>query len=252
MIFLTSNILVLLFWVFLSNSSCSFRGVSVQEKQQEKSLPFVENLNRDNGPTKKNAFFQESSKKYGLQNKKGVRFYAVDFDLDNWTDLVILPDYFSVPEFYRFFPLQKKFIPLGHNPFGKNIQGSFLNFIDLDKDGLLDVIVATLAQKSELTQISLRPFKGVLLKGKIFYKEDLSGIEIRDKKRLRNFPLASLSVLDFDLDGKLDLFLGGCLNLFFFKIKFSILRICFLRGTFLSLKISLSFCLRNGIKRGTL
>ena len=198
-----------LFLVLCPFLSCSLSRALPKQKQQEKPRPLVKNLNRDSGPTKKKAFFRESSKKYGLQNKRGIRFYAVDFDQDSWTDLVILPDYFSVPEFYRFSPLQKKFIPLGHNPFRKNIQGSFLNFVDLDKNGLLDVIVATLAQKSELTQISLRTFQGVFVKGKIFYKEILSGIRGSDQKRLWDFPLASLSALDFDLDGKLDLFLGA-------------------------------------------
>ena len=165
----------------------------------------------DYGPTSTDGatIFRENSAKYGLGNLKGVRFYAVDFDGDSWTDVVILPHYFSVPSFHRFDPSKKSFIPLGYNPFPQKIQGSFLNFVDLNGDGLLDVLVGTLGQRSELSKMALRVFEGAGRGVSFAYREIENAFGHKDLKTLFNYPLASLSVLDFDLDGKLDLFLGG-------------------------------------------
>ena len=161
------------------------------------------------GPTNPNSIFQDSSAKYHLQNIRGVRFYAIDFNHDTWTDLVVLPNYFSVPQFYLFSPHHRYFLPLDYSPFAKKIQASFLTFVDLDRDNTLDLIAATFNQKSELSQVAVRVFQGKNNHGRISYQERLDVFSAKTHQLLKNFPLASLSVLDFNLDGKLDIFLGG-------------------------------------------
>ena len=160
------------------------------------------------GPSRQGAFV-ERSREYGLQGVRGVRFYAVDFDRDTWTDLVVLPDYFSVPQFYRFSPGDRRFALLSPSPLPQKIQGSFLNFVDMDEDGLLDMLLVTLGQRSELTALALRVFRAELKKGRLRYREVVDALEEKQRKLLVNFPLASLSALDFDLDGKLDFFMGA-------------------------------------------
>ena len=162
-------------------------------------------------PIARRAAFRESSRKYGLEGVRGVRFYAVDIDQDTWTDLVVLADYFAVPQFYRFEAKRKRFVLLSPSPLHKKIQASFLNFVDLNKDGVLDMVLAVLGQKSELTKRALRIFRGEIRERQLFYHEveDIFGPK---QEMLVNFPLASLSALDFDLDGKLDFFAGAWLR----------------------------------------
>ena len=179
--------------------------------QKIKTLPqkTIVNYGPTPPPGTTSKLFEERSRQYGLEGVRGVRFYAIDFDRDGWTDLAILPDYFSTPEFYHFSPQTKRFERLGYSPLGEDTQGSFLNFADLDGDGSLDVLLGTLVQKSELTKKSLRIFRGSIKSGRLRYEEIPNPFSPNVRKRLLNFPLSSLSLLDFDLDGKLDLFLGG-------------------------------------------
>ena len=152
--------------------------------------------------------FHDKTREYGLENIRGVRFYAVDFNRDSWTDLVILPDYFSTPVFFQFSPQKKRFIPLIYDPFSQKVRASFLNFVDLDRDGYLDVLVGILGQRSALTEKSIRFFRGSLEDGRLIYREVQQSLTFVKGESLVNFPLASISVLDFDLDGYLDIF-GG-------------------------------------------
>ncbi|TNE95500.1 MAG: VCBS repeat-containing protein [Deltaproteobacteria bacterium] len=147
--------------------------------------------------------FKESAAEYGLAGIKGTNFYAVDFDGDFHTDLVYLPNHYSPPEFMRFNPTSLRFEKLGYNPFPELVRASYLTFADLDKDGLPDVFVNTLNQKTELTRNPPRLYRAYKRGDNIYYSrilnDPISSIE----------PTASAVFFDFDLDGHLDLYLGN-------------------------------------------
>ena len=91
------------------------------------------------------------------------------------------------------------------SPFQKRqtIRANFLAFADFDKDGIKDVIVATFNQKTELSPSPLLLFQGYLQQG-----------QYKLKKVPRSFPphtdpVSSLALLDYDLDGYLDVYVGN-------------------------------------------
>lgn len=170
----------------------------------ERKLPHYEM-----GPTKSSSdIFQDVTKQYGLEGVKAVHLYAVDVNHDGASDLITLEDFYSVPKFYIFDKNLKKFI-ITKSPFDEIVRASYLIFADLDHDGIYDVIVGSLNQKTEMTQYPVRIFKGEIINGNIHYKEMPSPIK-------DILPTASVSVLDYDLDGELDLYLS---NWFSFKGK---------------------------------
>lgn len=198
----------LLIIIFLSGcSSFTFQKI-FGKKEKEADTVKAEKVNY--GPTiplVKSDGFVDMTKEYGLQGVRGVRFFSVDFNKDSYSDLVILPNYFSVPNFYKFDPKIKKFIKIKYNPFIQPIQMSYMQFVDLNNDGIKDLVTGALNQKSELRKKSLRVFRGRLKRGRVSYRE-VKFLGPKDLKIVQNLPLSSVSVLDFDLDGKLDLYLG--------------------------------------------
>ena len=82
------------------------------------------------------------------------------------------------------------------------MRASYLVFADFDHDGIYDVVVGSLNQKSEMTQYPVRIFKGEIKNGELHYKEMPPPI----KKIL---PTASVAVFDYDLNGELDLFFAN-------------------------------------------
>lgn len=157
------------------------------------------------GPTKKDATaFIDKTESYGLSGLQATNTYAVDFDADGWTDLVILPEYYSRPVFFHFDSKLKKFSKHEQQPMDNFPKASYLVFADFDKDGILDVIAGTLYQKTELQQQALRIYKGSLEKNK-----ELSYQEITNSFPSSLWGPASVSLFDYDLDGKIDLFTGN-------------------------------------------
>lgn len=153
------------------------------------------------GPEKKSETFLDMTEEYGLLGVNGVHLYAVDVNNDRATDLVVLDDFYASPKFYLFDKKEKKF-KLGENPFNEIIRASYLNFVDLNHDGTYDLIVGNLNQKTETTQYPARIYRGIVEKGKLRYEAKAilpTGI----------IPTASISTLDFDLDGEIDLYLSN-------------------------------------------
>jgi len=153
------------------------------------------------GPEVPSTVFIDKTEEYGLKDVRAVHLYAVDVDGDGYTDIVTLDDFYAAPKFYFFNPSIHKFV-LGENPFDSLVRGTYLNFVDLDHDGIYDVIVGMLNQKTEMTQYPPRVFKGVIENKKLHYKE-------QSPLPTGNLPTASIVALDFNLDGELDLFLAN-------------------------------------------
>jgi hypothetical protein len=185
-------------------AGCSYLNKQNNPLPKKSQLSEIKNnVKFQMGPIKSNAqsVFVDMASEYGLKDVKAVHLYAVDFDNDGYTDLVILEDFYSVPKFYKFEPKLKKFL-LIKSPFEENIRASYLNFVDLNHDGIYDVIVGTLNQRTEMTKSPVRIFKGILNSGEYFFSE-------MEKPINKAYPTANVSVLDFDLDGYLDLFFAN-------------------------------------------
>lgn len=163
--------------------------------------PRVEAPKYHMGPEIPSTVFLDKTDEYGLGGVQGVHLYAVDVDRDGHTDLITLDDFYAAPKFYLFNPLSKKFV-LAPNPFDSIVRASYLNFVDLNHDGIYDVIVGLLNQKTEMTQYPPRIFKGEIFNNRIHYKEQAP-------LPTSLLPTASIVALDFNLDGQLDLFLAN-------------------------------------------
>lgn len=163
--------------------------------------PREQSIAYDVAPERSGGVFVDKSDEYGLKNVSAVHLYAVDVNSDGATDLVVLDDFYTSPKFYLFNKTEKKF-KLSENPFNEIVRASYLNFIDLDRDGVYDVIVGNLNQKSEMTQYPGRVYKGIIEKGELRYQAKTSlptGV----------LPTASIVPLDFNLDGEMDLYLAN-------------------------------------------
>ncbi|MEA9357934.1 VCBS repeat-containing protein [Bacteriovorax sp. PP10] len=166
---------------------------------REQSIPYDINPVKASGNYA--GVFVDKTEEYGLKGIQAVHMYAVDVNNDGATDLVVLDDFLASPKFYFFNKKEKKF-QLGPSPFSELVRASYLNFIDLDHDGVLDVIVGNLNQKSEVTQYPARVFKGIVAGGKVSYVQKATlptGI----------LPTASIVPFDFNLDGEIDLYLAN-------------------------------------------
>jgi enediyne biosynthesis protein E4 len=158
------------------------------------------------GPSSnQSTMFIDKTDQYGLSGVKATNFNLVDIDNDGYTDLVVLPDYYSQPLFYRFNIHHKKF-ELMDSPFAESVKASFLLFYDLNRDGILDAIVGVINQKTEIEQHPLRLFWGEYRHGKLYLKEDTKAIEMPAA------PTSSVALIDYNLDGYLDLFVGNWLQ----------------------------------------
>ncbi len=186
------------FTLFFFFTSCALeKKISITEKPQL----VVEASHYSMSPIHQSNVFLDKTDYYGLTGVKAVHLYAVDVNHDGYTDLVTLEDFYSSPKFYFYNHNIHKFV-LGQSPFVGTIRASFLNFVDLNHDGIYDVIVGVLNQKTEMTQYPARVFKGIIENGELFYRE-------QSPLPTNLLPTASISAVDFNLDGDLDLFLSN-------------------------------------------
>lgn len=188
--------------------SCSSREAKdPQTALIEPALTEAKPLFTDPGPTLKSATsFIDKTNEYGLEGVTGSHFYAVDLNNDGYTDLVVLPDNFSVPDFYYFDKKSNKFIHDPRGPLPPGLRASFLSFYDFNNDGVRDLLMVTFNQRSAFEPSPPRLFQGSLVEGK-YHLEDMP-----NALGLPGLPASSAVALDFDLDGQLDLFFSHLID----------------------------------------
>jgi enediyne biosynthesis protein E4 len=193
--------LILLF-VSCSNSKTKTKStLSIEDEVNQIAAP---KKSVDFGPTiSRSSSFIDRTDDYGLGEIQGVAFYAVDLNQDSWSDLVILPEYYSSPRFYLYEPMKKKFEKWENDPFPQPIKASFLIFADMNNDGVVDVLTAVLNQKSELSKIPVEYYLGEWRDKKISFKKSVGLLSLSPE------PTSSISLLDVNLDGRLDFFMGN-------------------------------------------
>lgn len=148
-----------------------------------------------------NKFFVDKAKEYGLQDVKAYNFNVIDLNGDNYSDIVVLPSFYSQPQFYYYNIFEKKFIK-GRSPFQSAIKASYILFYDLNNDKVLDAVVGVLNQKTEMTKDPLKVFYGQLDKlNNLTFK--------REKFKIKPSPNSSIGLIDFNLDGRLDFYIGN-------------------------------------------
>ena len=195
--------------VLFFSLSCS---TSPQKSKDEESIELSEELDSlskkvlvvEDGPTlKSGGAFMDKTNSYGLSGQYAVSINAVDLNQDGHTDLVLLPTYYSRPKFFIFEKNQKKYIPWSHDPLPLDFKASFILFYDLNKDKIIDLISGVLNQRSEVSQIPIKYFPGSIQNGVLNFKELPEAIKLPPE------PTSSITILDYDLDGWPDLFIGN-------------------------------------------
>jgi hypothetical protein len=145
--------------------------------------------------------FVDKAKEYGLQDVKAYNFNVIDLNGDNYSDIVVLPSFYSQPQFYYYNIFEKKFIK-GDSPFQSAIKASYILFYDLNNDKILDAVVGVLNQKTEMTKDPLKVFYGKL--------DKLNNLSFkREKFNIKPSPNSSIGLVDYNLDGRLDFYVGN-------------------------------------------
>lgn len=203
-------------WGFLAGTliltSCSSKNHEVKRSADEEALALDEELDSlskkvqatNYGPTlKEGGSFVDKTEAYGLTGYQAVSFNAVDLNFDGFTDLVLLPTYYSRPKFLLFDSATKKFVPSSYDPLPEDFKSSFMVIVDMNKDTIPDLLSVVLNQRSEVSKIPIKYYRGEIVKGLLSFKE------AKDAFTLPAEPTSSLTVVDFDLDGWLDIFVGN-------------------------------------------
>ena len=146
--------------------------------------------------------FVDKTDLYGLSNIEASSMMAVDLNNDGFNDLVTIVDYFSQARFFLFDPKKNKFNEI-ESLFDRPVKASFILFADFNKDGVVDALSSVLNQKTELSQKSLRFFKGEFKEGLVRFAENTNFIKTPPK------PTSSIGLVDYNLDGHLDIFIGN-------------------------------------------
>ena len=173
-----------------------------QKKVQAPSIDIIANkpLTRQKLNSEKMYGYKDVTKELGLEDVEATHIYAVDLNGDYREDLVLLPQFYSTPIFYIYSIEKTKFIRSDREFFPESLKASYLNFADFNNDGIVDVIVAPHGRKTEISSQPLRAFLGEKVDGLIKFRE------IENAFTLPKATITSSVFLDYDLDGKLDLF----------------------------------------------
>jgi len=194
--------------IFYFSSCTRIPLISGSHNQQDKKKALKKSrleINQSVSPTKKimkNGFF-DRTEEYGLSGFEAVTINAIDINRDGWSDLVFLPNYYSRPKFLIFDSKIKKFVLWNHDPLPMDFKASYLLFNDVNKDGIIDLISAVFNQKSEVSKVPIKFFKGIVKDNKLYFDLVLMGISVAPTST------SAVSILDYDLDGWPDLFLSN-------------------------------------------
>lgn len=192
--------MALLLGVGFSCSSSQTTKSSQPKEVVKKSVATPIQSGSSQGPSKLG--FKDVTQALGLEGEAATHLYAVDWNGDGVTDLVTLPEFYGPPQFYV--GTGKSFIKKKVSPIESLVRASFLVFADFDKDGLLDIIAATLNQKSALNKRPLLLLKAHKGKGKTVVFKEIPGALPNN-----SYATSSISLIDVNMDGLLDLYLGN-------------------------------------------
>ncbi len=190
-------------FIFSLIFSCSTTEKVFNPSELSSSLDSLKEKTYESGPSAAGASgFIDKTEQYGLSGITAANFNVVDLNSDGFSDLVILPEHYAQPDFYLF-DVHKGRFEKTESLFDVNLKASYFLFYDLDNDNVLDAIAGVLNQKTELTPDPIRIFKGIKS------KKGLRFTEQKDKINIDPGPTATIGLIDFDLDGDLDLFIGN-------------------------------------------
>lgn len=189
--------LFLIFIVFGSCASDLYKGeVNLDDIPNE-----VTTKKHKSGKQQSSNLFVNETSKYGLSGIAASTLNIVDLNYDGFSDLVILPSFYSLPEFYIYLPKEQKFKKI-NSLLVKPERFSFMLFHDFNKDGIIDMLGGVLNQENELSKKPLQIYFGELGHGEtVFFKA------VKSLKTVA--PVASIGLIDVNLDGFTDLYLGN-------------------------------------------
>lgn len=148
--------------------------------------------------------FRDRTSKYGLEGVEAVNFLLIDLNRDFIDDLIIIPHFFSTPVVYLFDPKNKKFVKSDHEIFQESVQLSFMLIADFNNDRVPDAVVGVINQRGEFTKYPISLWRGEWNdKNLLTFKRDDSFPLLEPE------PTSTMLVSDFNLDGRLDLFVGN-------------------------------------------
>lgn len=204
LISLISRFLFILILASCSSTKVELHDSAVDLDRALKSLPKEDAPRPPYGPTSPHPQgFIDKTLDYGLGGIEAVWFASIDLNHDQYDDLVILPGYFNQPKFFVFNPTQKKFLEV-ESSFPEATPASYLAFADFNRDGVMDVIIGVLNQRGEFTKTPLTLWLGRWNdKNQLRFDKDNSFIKLEPQAT------SSVVMVDVNLDGRLDLFMGN-------------------------------------------
>ncbi|MCO4755069.1 MAG: VCBS repeat-containing protein [Bacteriovoracaceae bacterium] len=180
-----------------SNKEWDSSSVSSAMKTMEKERKV------DYSPSKKeNTAFIDKTESFGLAAAEATNIKVVDLNNDNYSDLVLIEDYFSQPVFYFYNSKLSKF-EKRESLFDNPPKASFVLFYDFNGDQIKDALIGVLNQKTEISKRPLRLYEGYYKKGQLRFREEANAFNIKA------MPTSTVGIIDYDLDGDLDIFMGN-------------------------------------------